>query len=152
MDLCKDKFSAIPYGGLNFIQDYWQKLGHMRGGVVENLNNQLMLEEGQKEGGENECTVLTIVPLAAAERDNVEGGLCSYEMHETHDCVTPVQGPEYYENLLLKGVLERDDECVSEWVLHKLVEFGPSSSYPMLVLRLKSLIFSSILSSIVGSR
>lgn len=38
-------------------------------------------------------------------------------------CVTLDPGVEDQDGLFLKGVLERDEEAVSNWVFHKLVEF-----------------------------
>lgn len=59
----------------------------------------------------------------------------SYDLQEVH---TPVHGLEYYKNLLLKGISERDEEHVSEWVLHKPVELVTSWGYLMMGSRQKS--------------
>lgn len=38
--------------------------------------------------------------------------------------MTPIQCSKSYDGPFLKGVLERDEEFMSEWVLHKMEEFG----------------------------
>lgn len=86
------------------------------------------------------------MPLVVEERGNHGGGLVTLECQEIYECVTPIQGLEYYENLLINGVSEKDDERVSKWVLHKLVEFVPSWDYRMMDLRLKLSTYSRLLS------
>lgn len=82
-----------------------------------------MVVEGKqcKEG--DGCNVLSIVPLAAEDQIGFQEGRVSMGIVDAQEWSTPTKGVEYYDTLLLKGVIERDEECISEWVLYKLKDF-----------------------------
>lgn len=108
-----------------------------------NLNKQLNLLEGQEGGGVR--GVLSVSPLAVVDKMGIEVGLYLVGLILGVECVTPTHKFNEGDRLLLKGVVERNDEFISEWYYKKwrsLVIFLVSH---LMGLRMKSKNYSNLL-------
>lgn len=74
-------------------------------------------------GDEKESEVLTPVPLAIQEKDCVEGSISRNEFEGNLFYGTPRNMSNNQDCLFLRGVMERNEEALFEWVLHKLEKF-----------------------------
>lgn len=69
--------------------------------------------------------MLSTMLLAVVDNVGSEVGLCSNDLDDGLECVTPNHRINKQDCLLLEVVLERDEVFILEWVLHNLEKFGP---------------------------
>lgn len=117
LDLCRN---SCVSGGKNFIQEV-SVVPILNDGIWDYSN--LLSPLFDKDSMEVGDSPLDIIPLAAEIRE--EGKFDQLvTCEDASSFVTPVKGWEG-DQLLLKGIEDRDEDCISDWVIGKIEEFGP---------------------------